>query len=100
MLWLHQLRKIYSLDTLDTRLAVSSTTPPKDVGTGTAVETVKLTPSGRNDIDGQQSTTAQKPCDDAQPSKWRTTEYYVYYIVFIICVPLMFKTVIQVSLGK
>ncbi|KAH8704798.1 putative glycerol:H+ symporter [Talaromyces proteolyticus] len=72
------LRRLYSLDTLDTRLTVSSSTPVKAVS---------------DSKDGR----AQEIAAGAQPSKWNTPEFYVYYLVFLTVVPMMFKTVIDVS---
>ncbi|KAF2481444.1 MBOAT, membrane-bound O-acyltransferase family-domain-containing protein [Neohortaea acidophila] len=39
----------------------------------------------------------QKPLADAQPSKWNTPEYYIYYLFFLTIPPLMFKAVYDVS---
>ncbi|PYI12757.1 putative glycerol:H+ symporter [Aspergillus sclerotiicarbonarius CBS 121057] len=76
-------RRLYSLDTLDTRLTVSSTTPPK-----AAADT---RPASARDA------RAQAIARNASPPKWQTPEFYVYYIVFLIAVPLMFITAIGVS---
>ena len=38
-----------------------------------------------------------KPLPDAQPSKWNTPEYYIYYLFFLTIPPLMFKAVYDVS---
>jgi hypothetical protein len=37
------------------------------------------------------------PIADAQPSKWNTLEYYVYYVFFLTIPALMFKSVYDVS---
>lgn len=34
-----------------------------------------------------------------QPSLWNTKEFYVYYLVFMFCVPYMFKTAHEASSG-
>lgn len=34
-----------------------------------------------------------------QPSLWNTKEFYVYYLVFMLCVPYMFKTAHEASSG-
>ena len=36
----------------------------------------------------------------AQPSKWRSPEFYFYYVVFLVIPPLMFKSVYDVSKGN
>ncbi|PYH90038.1 glycerol:H+ symporter [Aspergillus ellipticus CBS 707.79] len=76
------LRRLYSLDTLDTRLTVSSTTPPK-----AAADTRGSAKDAR----------ANEIARNAPPPKWRTLEFYIYYIVFLIAVPLMFITAVGVS---
>ncbi|OKL55765.1 hypothetical protein UA08_09040 [Talaromyces atroroseus] len=74
------LQRLYSLDTLDTRLTVSSSTPIK----------ASQQPATRD-------ARAQQIAAGAQPSKWNTPEFYFYYFVFLTVVPMMFKTVIDVS---
>ncbi|PWY68081.1 glycerol:H+ symporter [Aspergillus sclerotioniger CBS 115572] len=78
------LRGLYSLDTLDTRLTVSSTTPPKVTAGDTR-------PASARDA------RAQAIARNASPPKWQTFEFYIYYVVFLIAVPLMFITAIGVS---
>ncbi|OQE47007.1 hypothetical protein PENCOP_c001G02107 [Penicillium coprophilum] len=73
------LRRIYSLDTLDTRF--TSTALPAQATRGSSAK------------DARANAIAQ----GASPSLWRTPEFFVYYLFFIILVPLMFKTVIDVS---
>lgn len=89
------LREIYQLDTLDTRFTNSTNTayqttidarsdpaiPEKRDGPPPGVP-VKL------DINGLPL---------AQPSRWRTPEFYVYYFVFLTIVPYMFWIVYDVS---
>ncbi|GMG01048.1 unnamed protein product [Aspergillus oryzae] len=77
-------RRLYSLDTLDTRFIVSSNTPLKAVATDTRSAPAK-------------DARANAIASNAAPSKWRTPEFWVYYVIFLIAVPLMFKTVIEVS---
>ena len=70
------LRSIYTLDTLDTRFTTSSTTSYKTVIDSRGEKGVK---------DAQKEKIASR----ASPSKWKTPEFYFYYLVFAICVPLM-----------
>ncbi|KAJ9490348.1 hypothetical protein VN97_g2930 [Penicillium thymicola] len=72
------LRRVYSLDTLDTRFT-SSATPAHTNTRPSSKYTCNATTQG------------------ASPPLWRTPEFFVYYLFFIILVPLMFKTVIDVS---
>lgn len=77
-------REVYSLDTLDNRLTTSSKTPSKDA----------------NDISKTTSKDAVKTTDlppGASPTKWGTSEFYLYTLVFVVCVPLMYKAVWDVS---
>jgi protein-cysteine N-palmitoyltransferase HHAT len=82
-------RRLYSLDTLDTRLTTSSHTPltvasnesPEKATSGRAVET----------------STADLP-PGAPSSKWRTPEFYFYYTFLGLVVPQMFRSVMNVSL--
>lgn len=78
------LRRLYSLDTLDTRFT-SSATPAHAADTR---------PSSAKDA------RANAVAQGASPSLWRTPEFFVYYLFFITLVPLMFKTVIDASKGK
>lgn len=45
-------------------------------------------------LDGQ---TRKKDPQKALTLRWSTLEFYAYYLVFLICVPLMFKAVIEIS---
>jgi hypothetical protein len=83
------LRQLYSLDTLDTRFTTPARTPLKAANADPA-QPVK--PEA-----GKLSTTLPA---GASPSRWRTTEYYVYAVVFIVCLPQMFKAVVDVSRCK
>lgn len=78
------LRKVYDLDTLDTRFTNSTSVPYKAV-----IET-------RNDPT-QSKETLNKAHSRAQPSKWNTPEFYFYYLMFILAVPYMFWVPYSVS---
>ncbi|PYH85051.1 glycerol:H+ symporter [Aspergillus uvarum CBS 121591] len=77
-------RRLYSLDTLDTRFTASATTPAKVAAADARPASTK---------DPRSAAIAR----NASPSRWSTFEFYIYYIVFLIAVPLMFTTVIAVS---
>lgn len=79
------LRQLYSLDTLDTRFSVSSRTPPK-------VDDSEPVKPGQKDVKSTTSLPA-----GASPSKWNTAEFYLYGLVFVVCVPQMYWAVVQVS---
>ncbi|PON28391.1 hypothetical protein TGAM01_v202884 [Trichoderma gamsii] len=78
------LRKVYDLDTLDTRFTSSSSTPYQTV------------------IDARGDPVEQKEAEikarsSAPPPKWRTPEFFLYYLVFIVVVPYMFWIAYDVS---
>ncbi|KAK2744458.1 glycerol transporter [Onygenales sp. PD_40] len=89
---LKYLRTLYSLDTLDTRFTVSANTPLRAVST-----------SGNNGEErrigggGGSGKNADLLPPGASPSKWNTPEFYVYYVAFVLAVPMMFKAVVDVS---
>ena len=80
------LRQLYSLDALDARFsAASSRTPPKHDDNETR----------KNERSDRQVST-----EDNGPSRWNTTEFYFYGVVFLVCVPQMYWAVVQVSQRK
>lgn len=92
---LQSLQRLYSLDTLDTRFTVSSSTPIKAVS-----DSQQSSPaSSMRDSTAGKDVHAREVAAKSQPSKWNTPEFYFYYFVFITVVPMMFKAVIDVSQG-
>lgn len=85
------IRRVYSLDTLDTRFAVSATTPLKAAGNGS--------PAATNSAQSAKGEASGPGKNGASPSKWNTPEFYVYYVIFLVAVPMMFRTVYDVSKG-
>ncbi|KAJ6160969.1 Glycerol uptake protein 1 [Penicillium chermesinum] len=79
------LRRLYSLDTLDTRFTSTPTTSAAN-----AADTQPLSAK-----DARANAVAQK----ANAPLWRTPEFFIYYLFFITLVPLMFKTVVDASKG-
>ena len=78
-------RELYSLDTLDTRFTTSSRTPPK--ATRDEVREVSVQK-------GDESTNLPQ---GASRPKWNTVEFYFYGLVFLVCVPQMYKAVVDIS---
>ncbi|KAL8924923.1 MAG: hypothetical protein Q9208_003806 [Pyrenodesmia sp. 3 TL-2023] len=94
------LKRLFSLDTLDTRFTASSWTPSTSSGADkpTRIDPAKLVPGldiqdGASDSRSLQS----KGSWNAQPSKWATPEFFLYYVVIGVAVPLMIKSVYNVS---
>ncbi|CAI7661600.1 unnamed protein product, partial [Penicillium manginii] len=82
------LRRLYSLDTLDTRFTATAITPTNaNVNSNSNSDT---RPAAK---DARASSIAQ----NARASLWHTPEFFIYYLFFITLVPLMFKTVIDAS---
>ncbi|KAF2466807.1 MBOAT-domain-containing protein [Lindgomyces ingoldianus] len=85
------LRKLYSLDTLDTRFTIPATATPKEALEEANVDPAKPGPvqSGRSKGDSS--------AESVQPSRWNTPEFYFYYFVFLTAIPSMCKSVHDVS---
>ena len=92
---LYYVRRLYSLDTLDTRFTTSSQTPLQRTVTEHGVDTSK--PAVQSD--DQRTSRQAEALPGTQPSRWRTPEYYFYYLVFLVAVPFMFKVPYDVSKG-
>lgn len=83
------LRRLYSLDTLDTRF------------TATAIIPANANSNSNSDTrPAAKDARANSIAQNARASLWRTPEFFIYYLFFIILVPLMFKTVIDASKGE
>ncbi|KAG5817502.1 hypothetical protein H9Q74_000092 [Fusarium xylarioides] len=78
------LSSLYDHDTLDTRFTTASSTPYQNV-----IE-ARLDPSIKKD-------SAAKERSRAQPSKWKTPEFFLYYAVFAVAIPYMFWITYDVS---
>lgn len=90
------IKSIYALDTIDTRFTSSSATPYKAVIDARADPATSG--SKRDDsIPGVGVRTDHSGRPIAQPSKWKTPEFYFYYFVFITVVPYMFWIAYDVS---
>lgn len=89
-------KSIYALDTIDTRFTSSSSTPYRtviDSRNDPATLGVKRDDS-KGGI-GVKTDRSGRPI--AQPSKWKTPEFYFYYFVFVTIVPYMFWVAYDVS---
>lgn len=86
MSFFKSLKRLYALETLDTRFTSSTKTPPADPARAQPLP------------DGIDKQTGLPP--GARPSLWNTSEFYLYYLVIGAAVPLMFNSVYQVSKRK
>lgn len=91
------LRRLYSLDTLDTRFTVSSTAPIGKTSSEHGVEVDK--PAQSASVEQAKKQYQDLPIG-AQPSKWATPEYLFYALVVAVMLPWMFAVAINVSKGK
>jgi hypothetical protein len=90
-------RDIYSLDTLDTRFTISSTTPPKEALSARSASTKS---DGAAEINAEAvGPAAERIKAQAGPSRWSTPEYYFYYLAISISVAGMIVTVYNQSKG-
>lgn len=76
---------LYSLDTLDTRFTTSAHAPVNIAREDSATLVEK--DEGHN----------AQLLSGASPPRWRTPEFYFYALVFLVCVPQMYKAVWDVS---
>ena len=84
--------RLYSLDTLDTRLTTASKTPPSHIdpaGTSPDEALHKKPRSGAGEL-----------AKGATPPRWTSLEFIYHGLVFLVVVPLMFKTAYDVSKRK
>ena len=79
-------RQLYSLDTLDTRFTTSASTPLKAASEDSAKKTESTEGKRQSELPA-----------GASPSRWNTPEFYFYALVFVFCVPQMYKAVWDVS---
>ena len=89
---LHYAARLYSLDTLDTRFTTSSKTPPSHI------DPARPSPDEASYKKGRSG--AGELAKGASPSRWRSPEFIYHGLVFLVAVPLMFKTVYDVSKRK
>ncbi|KAL8693915.1 MAG: hypothetical protein Q9218_001329 [Villophora microphyllina] len=94
-------KRLFSLDTLDTRFTKSSWAPSTADGSAplARIDPAKPLPG----LDNQDATLRNRRgnsngLQDTQPSQWVTTEFFSYYLVLIVAIPLMFKSAYDVSI--
>ncbi|KAI0909212.1 MBOAT, membrane-bound O-acyltransferase family-domain-containing protein [Ustulina deusta] len=88
------LRNIYDLDSLDTRFTVSSNTPYTTVveARSDAAAASKERAAKWNSRPSSSSSSSS-----SSKSRWNTPEFYLYYIVFVVAVPSMFRIAYDAS---
>ena len=95
----HFVQKLFSLDTLDTRFTASAK-PSQSI----PLQPDPVKPSPTADSDGNLRANgvvpSQKKKDSVPPPKWRTPEFYFYWLFIAVSLPLMFKAGFEVSKRK
>lgn len=91
MSWLYDLKKLYSLDTLDARFV-----PPQPVNELKIDSAKASSEEFRRRQNGEKVPSLP---NGAQPSRWKSSEFFYHYLIFIICVPLMVYTPYSISKG-
>jgi len=94
---LSYVKRLYSLDTLDTRFTVSANAPLRKTSNDHGVTVDKPAVSAAGQPVKKQD---QELPLGVQPSKWHTPEYILYYIVIGLSLISMFSVVINVSKGN
>ena len=88
------LRQVYDLDTLDTRFTTPTSVPYKAIVDAHSDSAVIGGRAGA--VEGrpqhQQTSTAKTP-----PPRWKTTEFYFYYLVTSVTVPYMWWVAYDLS---
>ncbi|KAI4126802.1 MAG: hypothetical protein LQ338_003561 [Usnochroma carphineum] len=95
------LQRLFSLDTLDTRFTKSSCASSTASGSANSTRIDPARPLPGLDVhDGtsKNRTAESRERESTRPSKWSTPEFYFYYLVFLVAIPLMFKSVYDVSI--
>ncbi len=88
--WLQFWRKLYSLETLDTRFVIPSNTPPGVTATGFELNHTRPEASEQQNATTSSSGPPRSElAPNTRPSLWNTTEFYVYYFLFVTIVPWM-----------
>lgn len=86
---LHYAGSLYSLDTLDTRLTTSAKTP------SSRIDPARPSPHEAPYKKGRSG--AGELAKGATPPRWSSPEFIYHALVFLVAVPLMFKTAYDVS---
>ena len=87
--------RLFSVDTLDARFMTSSKTPPSRIDPARpSPDKVPYNVSRKGRAGGEDI------AKGVSPPRWRSPEFLYHGLVFLVAVPLMFKTVYDVSKRK
>ena len=87
--------RLFSVETLDTRFTTSSKTP------SSRIDPARPSPAEAGfKSSGQDRNGGEDIASRASPPRWKSPEFIYHGLVFLVVVPLMFKTVYEVSKRK
>lgn len=97
MAGLQYVQRLFSLNTLDTRFTTSSRANPREQLLN---DSARVVPDGgahnlRSHRDASTNADTNLPA-----SRWTTPEFMIYAVIFLIAIPLMIKSVYEVSNRK
>lgn len=94
MLVLNNIKRMYTIDTLDARFISSRQTSVDPTSTSARSRTTTARLSGKEASSSQQ---AERPLPGTNASRWRSPEYIFYVIAFFSALSWMFKVAFDVS---
>lgn len=96
---LSTIRDILSLDTLDSRFTVGTQHSPSAPRYRAAPSLATSSRSSERSPHADESRESKRVRDEAGPSRWKTPEFWLYYVVFALAIPAMFKCAYDLSQG-
>lgn len=99
---LHHVKRLFSLDTLDTRFTTSSRSPAPPSGREPqfGLSSQSSLNNKSHELQQQRRHGSDAISTSSSRSRWKTPEFMFYYAVFLLAIPLMFKSVYEVSNRK
>ena len=84
--------RLFSLDTLDTRFIAASKGTKQAYNEQLSADPAKPSSNLEDSNDG-----AGKPIEEGSRSRWGSREFFLYWLVLLVAIPLMFKSAYDVS---
>lgn len=98
---LEHVKRLFSLDTLDTRFSSrSGSHAPNTNNKPLLSDPSQSSPNHASHELRSYESKAIEHNDGSSPSRWKSPEFMFYAIIFLIAVPLMFRSVYDVSNRK
>lgn len=96
---LSTIRDILSLDTLDSRFTVGTQRSSSAPRYRAAPSLATSSRSSERSPHADESRESKRTREEAGPSRWKTPEFWLYYLVFALAIPAMFKCAYDLSQG-